>query len=98
GQFLPIAVVIAVAFLAYVLSAVPPTEANYSLTSYGVRIDGTLYYWEELSRFWIEEVDKQPIIYIEVGRFPNRLAMLIGESDLDNVKNILGRILLEQKP
>ena len=55
GQILTIAVVFAVAFLVYVMSTIPPHAVKNKLTTYGIRIEDNLYYWEELGRFWFDE-------------------------------------------
>lgn len=97
-QFLPIAVVIAVAFLAYVLSVVPPGMVRHSLTTYGVRIEDQLYFWEELGRFWFTDKYSQRILHIEVGRFPWRLTILLGDISEADMTEILSEVLVKQKP
>lgn len=98
GQFLPIAVVISVAFLAYVLSSVPPTTAEHKITTYGLRVENVLYYWEELGRFWFEEKFGQPLVQVEVARFPGRLTLLLNEVGQDTMRELLSEVLLEEKP
>lgn len=98
GQFLPIAVVISVAFLAYVLSAVPPTTTEHRITTYGIRVDNVLYYWEELGRFWFEEKFGQPLVQVEVAKFPGRLTLLLNEVTQDAMRELLSEVLLEEKP
>jgi hypothetical protein len=98
GQVLPIAVVIAVGFLAYVLSTVPPQDITNKITSFGIRVEDELYYWEEIGRFWYTEKYKQQILNIEVGRFPFRLSLLLGSADEKEITDILSEILLKEKP
>jgi len=98
GQFLPIAVVIAVAFLAYVLSAVPPEIVVHQITTYGIRSGENLYRWEELGRFWYTDRFKQRILNIEVSRFPNNLTFLLGEKSEAEFTELLSQILLQEKP
>jgi hypothetical protein len=98
GQFLPIAVVIAAGFLAYVLSAVPPETITNQITTYGIRNDAHLYYWEELGRFWYTEKHKQRLLHIEVARFPHQLTLLLGDRDEEEVTVVLGTVLLQEKP
>lgn len=98
-QFLPIAVVVAVAFLAYVLSVVPPGVVKHSITTYGIRVDTQhLYYWEELGRYWFSEKYGEKILHIEVGRFPWRLTLLLGKVTQETMDDILSEVLLNQKP
>ncbi len=98
GQFLPIAVVISVAFLGYVLSVVPPGMVNHSITTFGVRVEGNLYYWDELGRFWFSEKFGEKILHIEVGRFPGRITLLLGEIAEEDMGELLSEVLINQKP
>ncbi len=98
GQFAAITVVIAVAFLAYVLSVVPPQNVNYKITTWGVRVENNLNYWEELGRFWFTQKYEDTLLNIESARFPNRVTMLIGDQDQEVITAILSEVLLNQKP
>jgi len=98
GQFLPIAVVIAVAFMAYVLSAVPPEVITNRITTYGIRTDDSLYYWDELGRFWFDEKFHQRLIHIEASRFPNQITLVITGQDEAEVQDVLSAILLNERP
>lgn len=98
GQFLPIAVIVAVVFLFYVLSTIPPTTVVTQFTTFGIRFEEQLYYWEELGRFWFDEAHGQRMVHLEVARFPNRLTLMIGQADELLIEEMLGEILLQQKP
>ena len=98
GQILPIAVVVAVAFLAYVMATIPPHTITHQITTYGIRTDTELYYWEELGRFWFEKKHNDTVLFIECARFPNRLSLLVGTADQTDLREILSEVLLEEKP
>lgn len=98
GQFLPIAVVISIAFLSYVLSSVPPNESEKKITTYGIRVEDELYYWEEMGRFWFDEKYGSPIVQIEIIRFPGRLTLLMGDLKNEELEDILKEVLIKQKP
>ncbi len=99
GQVLPVAVVVAVVFLVYVLSVVPPQEVTNKLTTYGIRIENTLYYWEELGRFWFTQQFDKTILNIETVRFPGRITLLLPEEiNREDMRIILSEVLLNQKP
>lgn len=98
GQFLPIAVLAAIGFLVYVLEMVPPTIVHHSLTTYGFNVEGTLYYWDEIGRFWFTERHGQPLLHLEIGRFPNRLTLLIGDLPQDLMTQLLAEILVNEQP
>ncbi len=98
GQFLPIAVVFAVAFLAYVLSAVPPEEIQNAITTYGIRTENNLYYWDELGRFWFTDKYGQKLLHVETVRFPNQITIVLGAQNPEEVEVVLSEVLLQEKP
>lgn len=98
GQMLPVAVIIAVFFLYYVLNSTPPGIITHQFTTYGIRIEDTLYYWEEFGRFWFTEKFGKPLLHIEIERFPFRLTMLLGDINKDDMQAVLSEVLLFQVP
>ena len=98
GQVLTVAVVLAVAFLSYIMATTPPQTVTNSITTYGIRNEEALYYWEELGRFWFEKKYSEDVLYIEVSRFPYRLAILLGNQSKEEVTELLSEVLLNQKP
>lgn len=98
GQFLPIAAVIAVAFLVYVMEMVPPIQVTNRITTYGIRIEDSLYYWEEMGRFWFTKRYGFTLLQIEISRFPNRLTILIGDLNQEALQEMLSEVLLFGKP
>jgi hypothetical protein len=98
SQFLLVATVIATAFFAYVLYSVPPEQILNQVTTYGIRTDNVLYYWEELGRFWFSTKFGQRIVEIETARFPNRLTLVLGTMEEAEVADILSTVLLQERP
>ncbi len=99
GQVLPVAVVLAVGFMAYVLATIPPQDITQQFTTYGIRIEKELYYWEELGRFWFDKKLGSTLLIVEVARFPNRLTMVLKTADQSReVEEILSEVLLKQRP
>lgn len=99
GQgLLPVAVAGSVTFLVYVLFTIPPQQVTNKISTYGIRIENVLYYWEELGRFWFEDKYNQKILYVETARFPGRITLLLGKQNEEDLKNILSEVLLNKKP
>jgi hypothetical protein len=98
GQFIPIAVVIAIAFLGYVLSVIPPTMVRHRITTFGLRVEDTLYYWDQIGRFWFTEKYGNPLLHFEVDKFPGRLTLLLGQHTIEEMREIFSEILLEEQP
>jgi len=98
GQWLAGAVAVSVAFLIYVLSFIPPNEITNKITTYGIRVEDIIYYWEELGRFWFTKKYGQELLHIETMRFPGRIVLLLKKSEKNIVNNILSEALLNEKP
>lgn len=98
GQMLPVAVIAAVLFVYYVINSTPPGIVTHKLTTYGIRVEDTLYYWEEMGRFWFTEKFGENLLNIEISRFPNRLTLLLGDIGKDDMTLVLSEVLLNQQP
>lgn len=98
GQVLTVAVVIAVAFLAYVMATIPPQTVTNAITSYGLRNEEALYYWDELGRYWFEKKFNDDVLYVEVARFPFRLTLVLGSAKREEIEEWLSQVLLQEKP
>lgn len=93
-EFLLIAVVIAFAFVSYVLAAVPPEETEHKLTNRGVRTADKLYRWGELQRYWLSERYGQEMIVVQTAMlFPGQLLLMLGEVDKEKVRKIVNERL-----
>jgi len=101
GQVLPVALVIAVVFLVYVTAMIPPQNVSVKLTNYGFYIDKDAYAWYEMGRFWFENKQGFDTLQIELGRFPNRLSLVLIDGvtpSQENLELVLSEVLLKEKP
>lgn len=90
NEFLLIGVVLAVAFVSYVLATVPPEEIENKITVKGIETAGLVNRWEELNGFWFDEKWGQNMVVIEKKTgFPNRLIILLGNMDKKEIKEAL---------
>lgn len=90
NEFLLIGVVLAVAFVSYVLATVPPEEIENKITVKGIETAGLMNKWEELNGFWFDEKWGQNMVVIEKKTgFPNRLIILLGNMDKKEIKEAL---------
>jgi hypothetical protein len=98
-EFLLIAVVIAFAFVSYVLAAIPPDDTEHQLTNRGIRTAGKLYRWGELQRYWISKKFGQDMIVIQTALiFPGQLLLMVGSADLGKIREILNKRLPYEEP
>lgn len=98
GQILPVAVVIAVAFLSYIMATIPPQAVTNSITTFGIHNENDMYFWDEIGRFWFDKKHNDAILHLEVDRFPFRLTLLLGDEKQDVLKEILSEVLINEKP
>lgn len=98
GQVLPVAVVVAAVFLVYVLSVIPPGMVKHAVTTYGLRVENKLYYWEEVGRFWFSQKYGTDILHIEIAPFPGRLTLLLGDLPKVEIQGLLSEILIMEQP
>lgn len=93
-EFLLIGVVLAFAFVGYVLATVPPENINHKITVNGFEIAGIMSHWNELTEFWFEEKDGYKILVLQkkIG-FPSRVMALLGNQDQGQVKEKINRYL-----
>jgi len=93
-EWLLIAVIVALMFVAYVLATVPPENVAHEITTRGVVTGGKQYKWEELKRFWFSEKWKERILHIDTRlNFPGRLMMLLGDKKEIDIKRLLEKYI-----
>lgn len=98
-EFLLIGVIMAFAFLSYVLATHKPEDVNHQITTLGITTDGKLFKWEELSQFWITKQWDQEVVMIKtVKTIPGLLVLVINDSKKPAIKKALSDNLTEEKP
>jgi hypothetical protein len=97
-EFVLIAAVVSIVFLIYVLSTVPPEEAEHHITNLGIESAGHYYRWNELAEFWFEEQWGQVVLMVQpiVG---TRIIILLGTQDRERVRGLIAEhIPFREKP
>lgn len=100
-EFLLIAVLLALTFVAYVLAFVPPHPVKYRISTQGIIIGEDFYFWHFLDSFWFKEREGHKILIIQTRlRFPGQLMLVLGDPsagsgqvDEEKVKKIVARFL-----
>ncbi len=99
GEWMPIAVIIAMVLAYYMWSTVPPEDTEYTITTRGIRAHRQLYLWQALTRWWLEDTGGHKILVVDTPlNFPKRLHLGLGSQDADQVANIMSKYLLQEKP
>ncbi len=95
---MPVILIIALMFLYYVLSTVPPEQIEYRITNKGVKIADKTTLWSQLTRFWFNQrMDSELLVFGSLA-FPGRIELVIQRGDIEKVKAILIKYLPEEKP
>lgn len=94
---LPVAVVMALVFLIYVLSTVAPEEVEHNITSKGVVFAGKKYKWGELVRFWFTTRFGSELLVFESVQVPNRVEMVIQGTDKERIKDAVEDYLVYEE-
>ncbi len=93
-EFFIIAPVLALSFVAYILSTVPPEVIENEITTQGINTASHSYIWEELDDFWITKERNFTILYVDTYvQWPRRLIILLNDSDEEKIKERLARYI-----
>lgn len=94
-EFMLMAAILAIAFLVYVISTVPPIEVEHKIMPLGFDNAGRLFHWQELYSFWFDERWGYKMIVIQTRLpFPAQIRVVLSGVDQDKVKEIVGKYLL----
>ena len=98
-EFLLIGVIMAFAFLSYVLATYKPEDATHQVTTYGVRTDGKLYEWSKLTNFWLKKQwDQEVIICKTVTAIPGVILLVIDPKIREDILKSIGDKIPLVKP
>lgn len=91
-EYVLVAAVLSIVFLVYVLSTVPPEDAQHRISSLGIESAGHFYRWEELADFWFEDQWGQTMAVIRPIIGP-RIIILLGLQEKTSVKKFVEKHL-----
>jgi hypothetical protein len=88
------AAVLALAFLVYVVDAVPPEEMEHGITSEGLTTAGKSFLWSELYDFWFVDKGEFAVLHVSTMlNYPRRLIMLVRTEEKEEIKNLIAKYL-----
>jgi len=98
-EWLLIMVMIALLFVAYIMSTVEPRKIEHQITSQGIVTGDKKYKWEDLERFWFMERWGQKVLHVEKSAgIPRQLILLLGEANQSQIKKLLSEHLTLEEP
>lgn len=93
-EFLLIAAILSLAFVAYVLAFVPPHRIQYRISTQGVTVGDDFYFWHFLDSFWFKDKEGYKVVHMQTRlRFPAQIMLVLEEVDVEIVKKIVSRFL-----
>jgi hypothetical protein len=93
-EFFVIVPVLAIAFVAYILSSVPPEILDNAITSQGINSGNHSYLWEELDDFWFTEKNGFTTLHVDTFlSWPQRLFLLVNKDEKEKIREILARYI-----
>lgn len=98
-EFLLIGVIIAFAFLSYVLSTYKPEDAKHQITTLGIRTDGKLYQWDQLTNFWLKKQwGYEVVICKTVASLPGVILLVLDTAKREDILKEIGSKIPLVKP
>lgn len=105
NQIVLIALVLSFFFITVVLAQVKPETVHVQLTTYGVRYQDQLIFWDEISRFWIRDIHGFEQVHLEVPEKIFRQLILLPSNQsspvqvtVDDIVELIGRVVPYQEP
>jgi len=97
-EWLLIAAMVALAFVYYVLSTVPPEEIEYRITNRGITFADKSYDWDYLWRFWFSDKYSDRLLNIDTKlTLPGRLSFVIKKEEEKTIEEIMEKYLLHEE-
>jgi len=98
-EFLLIGVIMAFAFLSYILATHKPENVTHQLTDGGVITDSKVYPWSELTFFWLKLQWDQEVLFIKTAKaLPGVLLLVIDPAKKAEIVKIVSNHLPENPP
>jgi hypothetical protein len=103
GEWL-LAIVAAIASIILITNLLtPPTLLNCMITTIGIKVEETYYYWPQLSQFWFEAhhdgKQEEHILFLRnIVGYPQIIRLRFRTEEEDELQKALGRYLLFKKP
>lgn len=90
SQYLLMLVVLSFTFLSLTLSAVPPRNFHYRVSTEGITVEDHFFLWQELYDFYFKKRSGIQVLHIRTHAYlPGELTITLGEADKEHVKTVL---------
>ncbi len=87
SQYMLMLLLVALAFLYYALSTVPPHDFRYKISTEGITVEDYFFLWQELYDFYFKRIDNTDYIIIRTKAYiPGELTISLGDIHREQVK------------
>ena len=98
-EFLLIGVIMAFAFLSYILATHKPGDVTHQLTTLDIRTDQKLYKWDTFTNFWLKKQwDQEVLICQTVTSLPGVILLVLDSKKRAAIIEAVGQYLPLEKP
>jgi hypothetical protein len=96
----PVVMLIAFLFLWYVLGTVKPRKVKHYLTTWGIETEDKVYFWEYMTRYWVEGSEGHRMLVIELAlNWPRNLRLMLDSRVTEDVlREALDEVIIEDRP
>lgn len=95
---MPVLVIWAIVFMAWVMSRTEPGVLEHQITDKGIRTGGGLYRWEWMRIYWFEERWGRRLLRVLLSRFPGQLVLVFDKTEEKKIREVMGKFLILEKP
>lgn len=90
SQYELMVVLLALTFLSFALSFVPPHDFHYKITTEGIKVEDYFYIWSELYDFYFKRVNGVDVLIIRTqDLLPGELMVSLGNISRDHIRQVL---------
>jgi hypothetical protein len=90
SEYILMAVVVSLVFVAFTLATIPPRDFHYKISSEGIMIEDKFLLWQELYDFYFKSADGTNTVRIRTqSYFPGELTLTLGSMDEEKIKRAI---------
>jgi len=90
SEYLLMFVVGTLYFFAIAITAVPPQNFHYRISTQGIKIEDHFYIWDELYDFYFKKIDGAHVLVVRSRSIiPGELKISLGEVPADHIRRLL---------
>ena len=100
-EFFIILAIMSIFFVKHAIETAPEEEFSYEISSHGIKVSDSFYYWDELEKFFVSTKFGNEYIAVDIkDGFPARTYLYYKNSDRDKIIDSLNKHItyIEKEP